>query len=84
MANNKAYFEDLVIHRERTQSVQGISEGLEIVGTGTFVFDIEDDNRGLHTIKIKNSLFVPDLRFCLLSPQHWAQEAGDNYNMDGE
>ncbi len=79
MANNKAYFEHLVLHREQTQNVRGISKGLDIVGTGTFIFDIKDDEGGLHTIKIKNSLYVPELRFCLLLPQHWAQEAGDEY-----
>ena len=56
MANNKAYFEALILSTERKQSVQGISKGLEIVGKGTFVFDIEDDDGGLHTIKIKNSV----------------------------
>jgi hypothetical protein len=32
-----------------------------------------------HKIKIPNSLCVPELRRCLLSPQHWVQEAKDNY-----
>ena len=36
---------------------------------------IEDDNGRSHTIKIPNSLYLPELRLCLLSPQHWAQEA---------
>jgi hypothetical protein len=32
-----------------------------------------------HEIKILNSLYVPELRRYLLSPQHWVQEAKDNY-----
>jgi hypothetical protein len=29
-------------------------------------------------IKILNSLYLPELRRCLLSPQHWVQKAKDN------
>jgi hypothetical protein len=29
----------------------------------------------MHTIRIPNSLYLPNLRQCLLLPQHWAQEA---------
>ncbi len=32
-----------------------------------------------HKIKNPNSLYVPELRRCLLSPQHWVKEAKDNY-----
>ncbi len=32
-----------------------------------------------HRIKIPNSHYLPGLRMCLLLPQHWAQEARDNY-----
>ena len=44
-------------------------------GTGTFVMRINDDNGKTHVIKIPNSLYLSKLRGCLLSPQHWAQEA---------
>jgi hypothetical protein len=30
-------------------------------------------------IKILYSLYVPELKRCLLSPQHWVQEAKNNY-----
>ncbi len=33
----------------------------------------------VHEIKIPNSLYVPELKRCLLSPQHWVQEVKDNY-----
>ena len=47
------------------------------MGEGTFKFNIKDDEGKQHTIWIKNSLYVLKMRRCLLSPQHWAQEAGD-------
>lgn len=50
----------------------GIKGGLAII------FDIEDDDGMIHTIRILNSLYVPGLQMCLLSPQHWAQEANDD------
>jgi hypothetical protein len=59
--------------------VEGIKSGLDIKGTGTFKFNIKDDNGMLHKIKIPNSLYVPELKRCLLSLQHWVQEAKDNY-----
>ena len=59
--------------------ISGINGGVEVKMMGTFVFDLEDDNGAIHTIRIPNSAFVPDLKMCLLSPQHWAQEARDNY-----
>jgi hypothetical protein len=69
-------FEDLRLNEDKGQ-VNGISNGLAIAGKGTFKFTIKDDEGKQHTIHIKNSLYVPDMRRCLLLPQHWAQEAGD-------
>jgi hypothetical protein len=34
-------------------------------------------------IRIPNSLYVPKLEKCLLLPQHWAQEVGDNQTWMG-
>jgi hypothetical protein len=59
--------------------VEGIKGGLDIKGTGTFKFHIEDNEGGVHFIKIPNSKYVPDLKVCLLSPHHWVQEAKDHY-----
>ncbi len=59
--------------------MEGITGGLDIKGKGTFKFHIEDDEGGVHLIKIPNSRFVPDLKVCLLLPHHWAQEAKDHY-----
>jgi hypothetical protein len=59
--------------------VEGIKSGLDIKGTGMFKFKIKEDNGMTHKIKFPNSLYVPKLKRCLLSPQHWVQEAKDNY-----
>jgi hypothetical protein len=59
--------------------VEGIKVGLEIQGTGTFKFQIKDDDRGVHLIKIPNSKYIPELKICLLLPHQWAQEAQDKY-----
>jgi hypothetical protein len=77
MANFPHLFEDLKL--TKMGEVEGIKQGLDIRGVGTFKFKIEGDNGKTHKIKVPNTLYVPDLRRCLLSPQHWAQEARDNH-----
>jgi hypothetical protein len=59
--------------------LEGIKLRLDNKGMGTFKFKIKDDNGMTHKIRILNSLYVPELRRCLLSPQHWMQELNDNY-----
>jgi len=76
MVNKAHLFEDLHLSEAKGQ-VSGISSGLELAGEGTFKFNIKDDEGIQHTIRIKNSLYVPDMKKCLLLPQHWAQEAGE-------
>jgi hypothetical protein len=56
-----------------------ISKGLAIKGKGTLAIDVNDDTGKPHCIKIPNSLYLPGLRMCLLLPQHWAREAGNDY-----
>jgi hypothetical protein len=78
MANGKRLFEDLHLNQAE-QKVGGINIGLVVItGWLTLVITLNDDSRRPQKIKIPNSLFFPDLRLCLLSPQHWAQEAGNN------
>ena len=77
MQVNKAHlFKDLRLTKAKGQ-VSGISDGLAIAGEGTFKFTIKDNEGIQHTIRIINSLYIPYMRRCLLSPQHWAQEGGD-------
>jgi hypothetical protein len=75
MVNASHLFEDLKF--KTVGEVEGI-KGLDINGIGTFKFKLEDDNGKMHKIKILNSLFLPDLKRCLLSPQYWVQQAGYN------
>jgi hypothetical protein len=82
MANAPHLFKDLHLNKDKGQ-VDRINSGLEIAGQGTFKISITDDNGKSHPIKIPNSLYVPKLRRCLLSPQHWAQEAGDEQTWMG-
>jgi hypothetical protein len=77
MVNASHLFKDLKLGE--VGEVEGIKLGLDIKGKGTFKFKIEDDNGMMHKIKTPNNLYVPDLKRCLLSPQHWVREAKDNY-----
>jgi hypothetical protein len=79
MAGYPQLFKDLQLSNEG--KVEGINDVLKIVGKGTFKFKIEDYNGQMHEIKIPNSLYLPGLKRCLLSPQHWAQEAGDEHSL---
>jgi hypothetical protein len=69
MANSPHLFEDLCLDNDKGQ-VDGINSGLDIAGQGTFKFNITDDNGKAHMIRIPNSLYVPNFKRCLLSPQH--------------
>jgi hypothetical protein len=66
MANTPHLFEDLKLGE--VGEVKGIKQRLNIKGIGTFKFKLEDDNGKAHKIEIPTSLFVPDLKRCLLSP----------------
>ena len=59
--------------------LRGITGNLKVKGEGTLVWSIDDDQGRSHKIKIKNCLYVPGLPSCLESPQHWADQADDNY-----
>jgi hypothetical protein len=77
MVNAPHLFEDLKLGN--VGEIEGIESGLDIKGTGTFKLKINDDNSMMHEIKISNSLYIPELKRCLLIPRHWVQEAKDNY-----
>jgi hypothetical protein len=77
MTNAPHLFKDLKLGD--VGEVEGIKSGLDINGTGMFKLKIKGNNVMLHKIKIPNSLYIPELNRCLLSPQHWVQEATDNY-----
>jgi hypothetical protein len=58
-------------------SVDGITDGLPIKGKGTFKSTIGDNYGRWHSIRIPESLYVHEMKKCLLSLQHWAQTAAD-------
>ncbi len=55
MANKPHLFKDLCLNKDNGQ-VDGISDGLEIAGEGTFKFNIANNEGKQHTIRIANSL----------------------------
>jgi hypothetical protein len=73
--NSSHWLDNLVLSDEG--SVDGITDGLPIKGKGTFKFTIRDDNGRRHNIRILESLYVPGMKKCLLSPQHWVQTVND-------
>jgi hypothetical protein len=77
MVNAPHLFKDLQLGD--VGEVEGIKLGLDIKGMGTFKIKIKDNNGMTHKVKIPNSLCISKLKRCLLSPQHWVQEAKDNY-----
>jgi hypothetical protein len=81
MANSPHLFDNLVL--SDVGKVNEINDGLAILGKGTFKFKIADNNGRVHVIKIPNSLYLPKLESCLLSLQHWAQEAGNSQTWMG-
>ncbi len=82
MANAPHLFENLRLNNNKGR-VDGINSRLDIKGEGAFKFNITNNNGKAHMFKIPNSLYVPNLKRCLLSPQHWAQEARDEQTWMG-
>jgi hypothetical protein len=68
MADSPHQLDNLVL--SYVGKVDGINEGLEIHGKGTIKIAITDNNGRLHNIHIPNSLYLPGLDKCLLSPQN--------------
>ena len=69
LSGNKNHFQDLQLYNWKR--VTCIAGRLEIAGEGMFVFQIEDNNCQIDTIKI--------LKLPLLFPQHWAERVKDNH-----
>ena len=57
MANSPHHFDDLILLD--VGKVNGINEGLAILGKGTFKFNISNDDGRIHCIRIPNSLYLP-------------------------
>ena len=60
MANSPHLFYDLIL--SDVYKINGIHEGLAILGKGTFRFSISDDDGRVHPIRIPNSPYLPKLQ----------------------
>ena len=81
MTNDSSHFISPLKPTDRSKrvKVKGISNFLNVEGEGTIRWRWEDDQGRVHQHIIRGALYVPNLPFCLLSPQHWAKQADDNY-----
>ena len=70
MTNNKQHF--IGKPRRTLQMIDGLGKQTAKL-IGTVRWNIADDTGRTHAFEIPNVLYVPDLPFALLSPQHWAQ-----------
>ena len=59
--------------------VKGVGGYINVMGSGTLRWRIEDDDGKVHTILVKDSLYVSNIPKCLLSSQHWAKQANNNF-----
>ena len=81
ISNNKSHFESIEpLKITDPHGVTGPSgETVPIKGKGTLKWQIEDDDGVVHTITLKNSLYVPEFTSCLLCIQHWSQVTNDHW-----
>ena len=61
------------------RKLKGLGGMITDIQTGTIRWKIQDDQGEIHVIDIPGSLYVKDSPSRLLSPQHWAQSAKDNF-----
>ena len=73
LSNKKSHFTNLKPTPSNFGSLKGIGGNTTIEGIGTLSWDIEDDFGVARRLIIPNSLYVPLVPKCLLSPQHLAQ-----------
>lgn len=60
-------------------SIGGIGGRLNQCMTGTIHWTIQDDEGKSYDLILPNSIYAPKSPVRILSAQHWAQEANDNY-----
>ena len=71
ISNIDIYFEDL--RDWKGPMLKGFG-ATPIARIGTWVFDLQENCGRKQTIKVPGSLFVPNIRKCLASPQHISQK----------
>ena len=80
ISNNIRHFVTPLSKPPKTrQRIRGIgNQMLSVTGEGTVLWKWEDDDGDVHQHYIDGVLYVPEASFCILSPQHWSQQANDN------
>ena len=73
VSNQRRHFVNLKPTPNHLGSLKGIGGNAKIEGIGTLRWTIEDDFGVRRLLTIPNSLYVPKVPKCLLSPQHLAQ-----------
>ena len=61
------------------QYTKGISGQIFIKDQGIVWWNIEYDEGRVHTLKIKDALYVPESPIYIIFPQHWDHQAKDNF-----
>ena len=76
MTNTIDHFQTLVPNSRNNKGRIKVADcrSIEIKGRGTVTWKLDDDDVMVHKIKIKDTLYIPKLDCCLLSPQHVTQE----------
>jgi hypothetical protein len=60
--------------------VRGVENQLMTAkGKGTVLWKIEDNIGVVHERLFPGTLYIQDLKMCLLSPQPWCQSANDHF-----
>jgi hypothetical protein len=72
ICNNKEDF--IFLTHSSNSTLRGIGSGLSVQGTGTLQWSITNDDGDDIVLNLLNSLYVPSIPMCLLSPQHMAQQ----------
>jgi hypothetical protein len=80
MSHNINEFIRGTLKRVHYKKVKGFGNSItDITYIGTLRWVITDDDGVTHAFVVPNSFLVPNSGVKLLSPQHWAYEAKDNY-----
>ena len=66
LCNKRNLFTDLEAVQDAF--LKGVGGKIPVVGKGTLHLSFEDDQANLHTFKIKDACYVPDLPMTLLCP----------------
>ena len=71
---------DFIEHPKKVnRNVRGIKGHAKATHHGTIKWNVEDDNGLSHVMTIREAYLIPEAPTRILSPQHFAQQAGDHF-----